>query len=135
MDDKLKATYHNSIYEVWLPDGLVSINLGDRNPRLDSLCDGDCIWSLITAYNPYSAPRSTTQNMVKQLDLIQDVVKQSIPYYYGMGSSKDRTWSEASLLLYNLSHLQATALGEKYEQNAIVAGGAKLPASIVIIEK
>lgn len=135
LNSDLASIYNEAVYEVWLVDGVVTISLDHDNPILDNLCSSGHVWSLITAYNPYSQLLSKCDNMIRQLELTKQVLASDINYYYGIGRSSDDQWRKHSLCLYDVLYSQAVSLGRSYDQHAIIVGSKDHPAHILSLSK
>lgn len=94
-----------------------------------------CVSSaFITAWNPYSDKTSPGQNAQRQAQLLKDMQDGSLATYPGEGKHPSGDWEgEASLLVLGITLEEAKAVGDKWEQNAIVWSGADgLPQLILL---
>lgn len=86
--------------------------------------DVDCS-AFITACNPYSAELSAERNAERQAELARELQQLGLTFAEGVGQHPSNHWpGEPSFLVFGLSLEAAKALGESYEQNAIVWSGA-----------
>jgi hypothetical protein len=77
--------------------------------------------AFITAYNPRSKIYSQAQNVIWQDQLEKDLRSAGFIIINGIGHDPDKQWpGEPAFLVIGISLNDARALGQKYEQNAIV---------------
>ncbi len=118
--DLLQA-YLNTKYCVTDPPLIIRIS--HLHQDLDKLLDlHKCTdWAYITAYNPTSIILSDNENMTRHQMLADDLKEYLCFEGYGVG--EDPKWKpEISFLVLGINLDAAKALGNKYGQNAIVAG-------------
>jgi hypothetical protein len=78
-------------------------------------------WAYITVYNPFSQTFTDEANDARHRLLLQSVA--AFSSFEGEGKGADESWPpEKSLLILGISKEQAIAIGNEYEQNAIVYG-------------
>ncbi|PSB11125.1 hypothetical protein C7B62_06760 [Pleurocapsa sp. CCALA 161] len=137
----LQTAYEQAIYEVYYGQETIKIYIGEYCRPLDYLiakCDyaprsltNRPTWALITAANPYSKPLSELENQQRQQKLIEYL--QELPWSWLDAVGKDRTgvWTpEPSLLILGIDRFEAIAIGQKFEQNALVYGELNQPAEL-----
>lgn len=133
MDDLIEA-YNSTSYNVFKPK--LSIILGKNNPKVDMLLEKyKCTeWAYITAHNPNSKVFSDQENIDRHKHLKKDLSNYST--FAGEGVGMDSTWTpERSFLILGISEMEAIKLGRKFEQKAIVVGGFKKKARLVLLKE
>lgn len=132
MKDLINA-YSNTSYNIFTPE--IKITIGQRSAELDGLVERHrCTeWAFITAWNPFSRILSTEENNKREKQLREEV--RQYPHFEGEGVGTDPEWKpERSLLILGISEKDALRLGEKFQQNAIVVGGLREVARLVLLE-
>jgi hypothetical protein len=120
---ELLEAYKRTQFIVDLPDRQTVICHGKRNNVIEQILSEHAAktGAFVTAHNPRSQRLSDDQNRERHRLLIADVEKQSFAYLTGRGVGEDHSWpAEESLFVIGTTHDQATALGTKYGQLAIV---------------
>ena len=133
MDDLINA-YNSTSYNVFKPK--LSILVGQTNPKVDILLEKyKCTeWAYITAHNPYSNVLTDQENIDRHNHLKKDLSNYST--FEGEGVGMDNTWTpERSFLILGISEMEAIKLGGKFEQYAIVIGGFKKKARLVLLKE
>ncbi|MEY4518720.1 MAG: hypothetical protein RLZZ499_1319 [Cyanobacteriota bacterium] len=129
----LRIAYEQAIYEVYYDQETIQINIGQNCPPLDSLiAQSDYAprsltdrptWALITAANPYSQPLSARENQRRDRRLSKHLRGLQLPLIPAMGKDPTGVWTpEPSWLILGITRPKAIAIGQKFEQNAIVYG-------------
>lgn len=134
---RLDAAYRNTIYRVYLPDGLADLRIGITNAALDRwlLAVGVESWVFITAFNPHSVVASIEENLRRHRELLDRLKKQAWPMLVADGIPQDEGWPpERSLLVAGIGHAQARRLASEFGQNAIVAGRRGMPAQLLWLD-
>jgi len=130
----LKIAYEQAIYEVYYGQATIPIKIGESCPVLDSLiAQGDRLpsWTLITASNPYSQILSELENQQRHHLLIEHLRKLQLLTFPAVGKDKEEVWiPETSLLILGIELIEAIAIGQRFEQNAIVYGELNQPAEL-----
>jgi hypothetical protein len=123
MDETLLAAYRATTYRVRLAcGGWAGIRVDAPLPReLLGLVGADC-WSVLTAWNPHSEPRSRAANRIAQHRLLDELKArcQTIVAAEGVGSA----WREASLFAIGPDTATIDTYARRYRQNAYVHGKA-----------
>jgi hypothetical protein len=93
----------------------------------------DCS-AFITACNPLGEVVEAAVNAQRQEALAAEVSRQGLKALAGIGQHPTNTWQgEPSLLVLGLTRAAARALGEQFEQNAIIwAGAAAVPELLLL---
>jgi hypothetical protein len=137
----LRIAYEQAIYEVYYGQETIQIKIGENCPSLDYLiAQGDYpkglasrraprsltdrpTWALITAANPYSQPLSERENQRRYQRLSKHLQGLELPLIPAMGKDPTGVWTpELSWLILGITRPKAIAIGQKFEQNAIVYG-------------
>lgn len=123
--EALDLAYRQTLYQVFSEDKTISIRVGTRNPTLDQLVKHHYQeqWVLITAYNPYSQLQTPHANQVQNASLAKDLWPLHVPIFRAIGQDDARQWpAEESFFVIGIGLQEAIALGQKYDQNAILVG-------------
>jgi hypothetical protein len=121
----LRIAYEQAIYEVYDGQETIEIKIGKNCPSLDYLiAQGDrSTWALITAANPYSQPLSELENQQRHQRLSKHLQGLQLPLIPALGKDPTGVWTpEPSWLILGIARHKAIAIGQKFEQNAIVYG-------------
>ncbi|HYL90337.1 MAG TPA: DUF3293 domain-containing protein [Burkholderiales bacterium] len=118
--EQLEA-YRKADYVVFA-DPPVVLRVGKKNAKLDELikADGASTAAFVTAANPRGERRPDAENGVANAALQSLVQAAGYPYHWGEGRDPFGTWSEPSFLVIGIYRANAEALGQLFEQNAIV---------------
>jgi hypothetical protein len=124
VDDELINAYLETNYVVFVNESEVVIKIGEQLPKtlIDLLSNIESkSWAFITAWNPSSQLTTDEINLQQNSQLFDEM---SINYLIleGIGKSKDGNWSEASYFVVGISRSEASEVGKKYRQNAILYG-------------
>jgi uncharacterized protein DUF3293 len=116
LDNYTKADY------VVFSDRQVVLRVGKKNAELDELIstEGATTAAFVTAANPRGEKRSDTENGVANAALQSFIAAAGYPHYWGEGRDPFGSWSEPSFLVIGIYRANAEALGQLFEQNAIV---------------
>ena len=116
LDAYTKADY------VVFSDRQVVLRVGKKNEQLDELinAEGAKTAAFVTAANPRGEKRSEKENGVANAALQSFVQAAGYPHFWGEGRDPFGTWSEPSFLIIGIYRANAEALGQLFEQNAIV---------------
>ncbi len=120
---ELLEAYKRTEFIVDLPDRQTVICHGQRNSVIEQILSQHTTkaGAIITAHNPGSRRLSDGENCERHRLLIADVEKQGFAYLTGRGIGEDHDWpAEESVFVIGTTHDQATALGKKCGQLAIV---------------
>lgn len=127
--DPLVAAYKAAHYVVFGEPDIV-LKVGERNAHLDALLDAKRAGraAFISAANPHGEPRNLVRNVIAFHALKILVRKSRYLCFEGEGRDPKGVWRpEGSVLVLDLPRGEAEALGNRFEQNAIVyveKGGA-----------
>lgn len=133
MNDLLEA-YKNTKYKVFQLD--IVIEIDKLNDKLKELLNkyNSTEWAFITAFNPYSKIITQDENIERHNELKELTNKYTT--FEGHGIGEDPSWEpELSLLIIGITRDEATIIGKKFEQNAIVCGGINYSPELIILNK
>lgn len=123
----LIQAYLGTAYSAQTAVGRITLKIGVRSDEIVSLFAAsgrDCA-AFITAENPYSEPQTPATNSERQRRLGNELAALDFTHFPGEGQGEDPNWpAEASFLALGLRREEASDLGRKYGQNAIVWVGA-----------
>jgi len=131
MNDLLEA-YKNTKYKVFELN--LTIEIGKSNQEVDAILAkyNASEWAFITAFNPYSKVLTDNENKIRHEELKK--LTEDYVTYEGHGIGEDPTWEpELSLLIIGISKDDASILGNKFEQNAIVNGKTNSEPELLIL--
>jgi hypothetical protein len=129
----LVTAYFSTNYIMRIDDKEVVMKVtGDIPPPLSSLAQP---WAIITAYNPYSAEHTETENQAAQNRLTDMLTLHGYQLLPAAGRSSDGNWEEPSILVLGISYEMAKAFGSCFQQNAIVFGEVGGPIELVFCER
>ena len=132
MNPELRSAYLRTTFRVFEP--AIDIQVGKINTDLNALLEKyqQEEWAFITAWNPYSKTLTQKENAERQAALTKDL--ELYTCFQGEGVGEDPAWEpERSLLILGISRIDASALGIKYKQNAIVVGSKRSVAELVVL--
>ena len=114
--------YKLACFKVLIEDNFL-LRLDEINQQLVRLFAMDRVKSaaFITACNPFSQPTTDKENSAAQAKIEAEIKSFNLKFYPGQGEDLTGHWAaESSALVMGISLEQATLLGVKYQQNAIV---------------
>ena len=126
--------YKNTKYKVFEPT--ITIEIGKFNKDLNNLIlnHNSNEWAFITAYNPYSKVLTNDENKIRHYELKE--LTENYVTFEGHGVGEDPTWEpELSLFIIGISKDDASEIGKKFEQNAIVYGVVNNPPELLILNE
>jgi hypothetical protein len=132
--NSLIEAYKNTKYKIFEP--AVTIEIGKLNQEIDVLLqkNNSNEWAFITAYNPYSKVVSDEDNKMRH-DELKELTKSYVTFE-GNGVGEDPTWEpELSLFIIGISENDASIIGKKFEQNAIVYGQINHTPQLLILNQ
>ena len=93
----------------------------------------DCS-AYLTAWNPFSRKTDDDANAARQTELVDALTRLSIVCLPGLGRHPSNGWpGEDSVLALGLDLDAAKALGQRFEQNAIVWSGADAVPRLILL--
>lgn len=90
--------------------------------------------AFLTGCNPFSREISEPENQERQKSLALELACRSLTTFAGVGQHPSNNWpGEESFLVLGLNLEAAKALGERFEQNAIVWCGADGVPQLIVL--
>ena len=133
ISDDLMQAYASTLFTAEFTKS-VDFKHGEANPKADAVLVLFDVASaaLITAWNPYSEPRSDAENQAAQRQLEAELAAQGISYLPAVGKGTTGDWPpEPSVLALGLEFSAAQALAVKYQQNAYLWIEKGFPAELI----
>ena len=118
----LLNSYESADYHVDSSPSFI-LKIGIHSPELESIYKtfNKHTAAFITAFNPYSQELSNQENKDRNLKLEELIQSLHFDYIHGEGKCGDGEWDgEESFLIFGISEKQASEIGEKFKQNAII---------------
>jgi hypothetical protein len=136
LSPELVDAYRNAEYVVFA-DPHVVIRIGEKNAEVDALisAEGATTAAFVTAANPGGERRSDMENGVANAALQNFVAAAGYPHCWGQGRDANGSWSEPSFLVIGIYRANAEALGQLFEQNAIVFCELGRAPELVLLDK
>ena len=135
IDPEILAAYRETEYRV-MGDQPFVLRVGRHCPQLLGAHRQYAVSSsaFITACNPLSQALSEADNAERQDRLAAELRARNLVFHPGIGQHPSNCWpGESSFLIFGLSSEAAKALGNKFDQNAIVwAGEDGVPKLILL---
>jgi hypothetical protein len=122
IENDLITAYRNAEYIVFADENIV-MKIGKYSCKLERLMQKKACHqaAFITACNPYSKQLDDSTNNQAQAKLIADLHLQNFEFINGVGRDSIGIWpDEKSLLILNITKIQAEKLARKYQQNAML---------------
>jgi len=119
----LVRAYREAIYIVNEGDEAISLRVGEASHELAKLMylHKAQTAAVLTAYNPYSQPKSLEENESSQSKLKNALSLKSISCINAIGTDAKGEWdSEPSILALGISLQDAEILADEYGQNAFI---------------
>jgi hypothetical protein len=113
----------------------IILKIGEHSQMLDVLLNQyhQQDWAFITACNPGSDPLPEEENNLRHEQL--KIALGLYSFFEGMGVGENPPWKpERSLLVIGINRAKALEIGNRFGQNAIVAGRIYLPAELLILK-
>jgi hypothetical protein len=89
---------------------------------------------VLTAWNPYSEPRSDTVNHAAQERLIRELDRRGLSHQPGVGADPTGNWPpEDSRLILGIDIWAARSLGRRFHQNGFVWAAADAEPALVLL--
>jgi len=125
LDPELVNAYEATLFTVQLPSGSVLFGVGQA-PLGDIRSLGTRPLTVITAYNPGSERPDEAQNRAANERLRQTLIARGTQYHDAVGQSADRSHSEPSFAVPDLTEQQAHELGLEFDQACVFYWTGKL---------
>ncbi|MET0291248.1 MAG: DUF3293 domain-containing protein [Steroidobacteraceae bacterium] len=134
--DSLLQAYRATRYEVEAPSGFV-LEVGRPSAELLELhiLNGVDSSAFVTAWNPLSLPASDTANASAHASLIHEAARRGWSTRDAWGRGPSSAWpAERSLLILGVSPTEAVALGERFQQAAILSAAADATPRLYVLD-
>jgi hypothetical protein len=133
---ELVEAYTTADYVVF-SDPQVVLRVGEKNAALDAVisAEGATTAAFVTAANPRGESRSDMENGVANAALQSFVAAAGYPHFWGEGRDPFGSWAEPSFLVIGIFRANAEALGQLFEQNAIVFCELGQAPELIILDK
>ena len=128
-------SYKSACFRILIEDGFI-LRLEEINQQLVRLFAINQVKSaaFITACNPFSQPTTDEENSAAQAKIEAEIKSFNLNFYPGQGEDLTGHWAaEPSALIMDISLEQATLLGVKYQQNAIVWIGHNAKPHLLVL--
>ena len=133
---RLTKAYRETIYEIEDHGETIQLYIGQSNRQIDRLLTkaNHTGWAIITAFNPYSQCLSESENRERHQNLLEYVRSLKLKAIAGINKDPSGDWvPEISLMVIGIERQQAIAIGQKYQQNAVVFGELGQPPELLWI--
>jgi hypothetical protein len=114
----------------------MTLQIGQANAALAALqqIHGVEASTFITAWNPCSQATSDDVNASRQRELAHELKQLGVGFFDGIGQHPSNQWpGEPGFLVLGLSLGDATSLGLRHEQNAIVWCGRDAVPQLILL--
>jgi hypothetical protein len=122
IEQRLIEAYQNAEYVVFADIEFV-MSVSTYNEALEDMMTERQFTqaAFISAYNPYSELLDELKNIKRHDTLSKELSGLGLGIIEGFGRDREGQWpGEKSVLVLNISHATAQAIGNKYGQNAIL---------------
>lgn len=135
VDQATLRAYQSTEYHVLGNQGFIlrighpSAELLAAHQRRQVVCS-----AFLTAFNPFSRPTAAAVNAARQVELLEELDRRSLVYLPALGQHPSSGWpGEDSVLVFGLDLEAAKVLAARFEQNALVWGGADAVPELVLL--
>jgi hypothetical protein len=136
MQSTLISAYLETDYVAHGNGRVVVVRIGQQSMVVDALLarmharNG----ALITAWNPFSKSLSLGANEYWNRDLKRYLIIRGVTFVEGEGRGRVGEWPpEPTIFAFGISRTEASAIGRRYRQNAIVYVPQGRPAELVML--
>lgn len=132
---ELIAAYEATEFRVFAAHPF-TLRTGSFSPELEAAFREYGVQSatFITAWNPLGEACDNATNAAQQGKLTETVSSMGLASLPGIGVDPTGDWAgEESLLVMGLDQAAASALGQQFQQNAIVWGGADAVPRLILL--
>ena len=128
----LKQAYESTLFTAQLATS-VDFKHGEESPKADALLVLLDVQSavLITAWNPYSEPKTKEENESAQQRLEAELTTRGIRFLPAIGKGTSDEWAEPSVLALGIGFAAAQELAVKYQQNCYLWIEKGFPAELI----
>lgn len=129
---ELKQAYEDTLFSAQLATS-VDFKHGEASAKADALLVLFDVQTaiLITAWNPYSEPKTKEENEAAQARLEAELTAKGIRFLPAIGKGTSDEWAEPSVLALGVEFLAAQTLAVKYQQNAYLWIEKGFPAELI----
>jgi hypothetical protein len=129
------AAFHATNYRVDAPDNAFVSHVGEHSLALQQLHAAYAVTSsaYLTAWNHLGESVASDRNVESQAALVRDLDALRVTMLPGEGRDPTSGWAEPSLLALGLSREQAIALGNQYQQLALLFSGPDAVPRLVLL--
>jgi len=124
--EELHQAFLNTSFKV-LAEPAFTIKINTIVPEVQKLDS----WAFITAWNPSPYNLTIEENLTRNKNLEDDIIKFGLKYNNGKGISEDEQWSEESFFVENISLDKTNEWAVKYGQLAYVFGNKNEIAKLI----
>jgi hypothetical protein len=136
MQSGLVLAYRATDYVAHSDSRVFMIRIGHHSLVIDGLLTRMNAKSgaFITAWNPFSKSLNLGPNEFWNRDLKRYLIGRGFSFVDGEGRGRTGDWSpEPSIFAFGISRMEASAIGRRYRQNAIVYVPLGRPAELVML--
>jgi len=130
------AAYRKTDYVVFGSPVVLQVDKG--NSELDALLvqEGKQSAAFISAWNPYSEPKSREENDRTHRELMDDLGQRGCALIEGEGRGRIGGWpAERSVLAIGIDRAASEEVGRRFQQNAIVFHELGKPSELLALEE
>jgi len=134
LSQKTITAYLETDYRVF-GNSPFTLRIGQASKSLTELLrqqETNCA-AFITACNPFSHKLDDMDNAARQAELAKELTQRGLIIIAGEGKHPSDDWAEPSYLVLGLSLDESKALGNKYEQNAVVWCGSDAVPELILL--
>jgi hypothetical protein len=117
-EESLRESYKNTVLTIQLADGGTYRTSMASHSQSDWPFDSETI-HVVTAWNPRSQLLDSSENQLRNQELLQILTNLETSYQPCRGLASDGSWHEDGFAILGISNEVAIELGVMFEQNAI----------------
>jgi hypothetical protein len=136
MKSGLLSAYRETDYVAHRNGRAVVVRIGRQSLVVDGLLASMHArnGAFITAWNPFSKSQSLGANEYWYRELKRYLIVRGFTFCEGEGRGRTGEWPpESSIFVFGISRTEASAIGRRYRQNAIVYVPLGRPAELVML--
>jgi hypothetical protein len=136
MQSGLLSAYRTTDYVAYGKRGVVVIRIGHQSMVVDGLLARMHVRdaAFITAWNPFSKALSFRANKYWDRELKRFLSVRGFAFVEGEGRGRMGEWPpEPSVFAFGISRAEASVIGRRYRQNAVVYVPRGRPAELVML--
>ena len=118
----LEAFYRQTLY--CMPSLDLRLEIDQPSQKLHQLADAFNFksWAFLTACNPRSELLTESENNMRMQELEVHITEVGYQFHHAVGTSMDGLWSEPSFFVLGMDTATAIAIGNQWEQMAVLVG-------------